>query len=186
MKRLLPIGFGILAAAATLPFMTNTPVLASLQEAGTSIVKNILQPKVQLKLEAQKKIVTTSPEGKEIVTWTALKERVTVQPGDVIRYQLNSENASDQPAKNLVVTQPIPPKTNYVLTSAKTHDAVLTFSIDGGKTFVEKPMVKVKVAEGKEELRPAPAEAYTHVRWDYGNSLTAMAEVQASDEVSVK
>jgi uncharacterized repeat protein (TIGR01451 family) len=185
MNRRLSIGLGIIAVAAV-PLFGNTPVLAGLQQAGSAIVQNVLQPKVQLKLSAEKKVTTVDVQGKKLVTWQPLKGSVTVQPGDVLRYTIASENAGDKPAKNLVVTQPIPPQTTYVLSSANANGAALTFSIDGGKTFVEKPMVKVKLANGKEELRPAPAEAYTHARWDYSNSLAAMATVKANYEVAVK
>jgi uncharacterized repeat protein (TIGR01451 family) len=186
MKRRLSIGLGIVAAAAVLPVASNTPVFASLQQAGTAIVKNVLQPKVQLEMSAAKKVVTVDEAGKQQVKWQALKGEVTVQPGDVLRYTVASKNAGDKPAKNLVVTQPIPKQTSYVLTSARPDGAALTFSIDGGKTFVEKPMVKVKLADGTEELRPAPATAYTHARWNYGNSVAPLASVNATYEVAVK
>lgn len=186
MNRRLSIGLGIVAVAAAIPFVSNTPVLANLQQAGSAIVKNVLQPKVQLKLSAEKKVTTVDAQGKKLVKWQPLKGAVTVQPGDVLRYTIASENAGEKPAKNLVVTQPIPKQTTYVLSSANANGAALTFSIDGGKTFVAKPMVKVKLADGKEELRPAPAEAYTHARWDYSNSLAPMASVKAIYEVAVK
>jgi uncharacterized repeat protein (TIGR01451 family) len=186
MKRQLLVGLSVLGIAAAVPFVGNTPVWASLQKAGTSIVQNILQPKVQLSLGAEKKVVTTDAQGKQQIAWKPLKGSVTVQPGNVLRYTVASMNAGDKPAKNLVVTQPVPKQTSYVLTSAQANGAALTFSIDGGKSFVEKPMVKVKLADGKEELRPAPATAYTHIRWDYSNSLAPLATVKATYEVAVK
>jgi uncharacterized repeat protein (TIGR01451 family) len=185
MKRSVSIGLGLFAAAAVIPFASNTPVLAGLQQAGTAIVKNILQPKVQLEMTAAKKVVVTDVAGKPQIKWQSLKGQVTVQPGDVLRYTVASKNAGDKPAKNLVVTQPIPKKTTYILNSAQPNGAKLTFSIDSGKNFVEKPMVKVKLENGKEELRPAPATAYTHARWSYGNSVAPLAAVKASYDVAV-
>lgn len=186
MKRKLYFGLGIVAVAATIPFVSGTPVLANLQQASTSIVKQLMQPKVQLELGAQKKEIALDAQGKEQVTWQPLQGEVQVQPGDVLRYTLSSKNAGEKPAKDLVLTQPVPAKTTFVLDSARANGAKLTFSIDGGKTFVQKPMVTVKLADGKEELRPAPAEVYTHVRWDYSESLAPMAAVNATYEVTVQ
>lgn len=186
MKRQLLLGLSLLGIASAVPALGSTPVVANLQQAGTSIVQNILQPKVKLTLGAEKKVVTSDAQGKQLVSWQPLKGSVAVQPGDVLRYTVASANAGDKPAKNLVVTQPIPKQTTYILASAQGNGAAMTFSIDGGKSFVEKPMVKVKLADGKEVLKPAPAEAYTHARWDYSNSLSPMKTVKATYEVAVK
>jgi uncharacterized repeat protein (TIGR01451 family) len=186
MKKSLSIGLSLFAAAMIVPVVSNTPVLANLQQAGSAMVKNILQPKVQLEMTAAKKVIVADATGKPEVKWQALKGNVTVQPGDVLRYSVASKNAGDKPAKNLVVTQPIPTRTIYVLKSAQANGAKLTFSIDGGKSFVEKPMVKVKLEDGKEALRSAPASAYTHARWNYGDSVAPLASVNATYEVAVK
>lgn len=185
MKRRFSIGLGILVVAAAIPFAGGAPVLAELQQAGSSIVQNILAPKVKLNLGAEKKVVSVDAEGKQQITWQPISN-AAVQPGDVLRYTLVSENAGDKPAKSLKLTQPIPAQTVYSLESAKANGAQLTYSIDGGKTFVEKPTVTVKLANGQEVQQPAPASAYTHIRWDYSNSLAPLAAVRAAYEVAVK
>jgi uncharacterized repeat protein (TIGR01451 family) len=186
MKRNLLLGLSLLGIVSAVPVLSSTPVLANLQQTGSAIVKNILQPKVQLTLGAEKKVTTTDAQGKKLVVWQPLKGSVSVQPSDVLRYTVSSENAGDKPAKNLVVTQPIPQRTAYILASAQANGAALTFSIDAGKTFVDKPMVKVKLADGKEALRPAPAEAYTHIRWNYSDSVKPASAVRSVYEVAVK
>ncbi|MCG8367509.1 MAG: hypothetical protein MJA27_29765, partial [Pseudanabaenales cyanobacterium] len=118
--------------------------------------------------------------------WLDMGDKASVVPGDVLRYELTSENAGEKPATNLVVTQPVPAQTTYVLESAKANGAELTFSIDGGETFVAEPLVEVTLPDGAVELQPAPAEAYTHIRWDYSESLEPLAAVKAVYEVSVK
>ncbi|MGB7413660.1 MAG: hypothetical protein WA902_05585, partial [Thermosynechococcaceae cyanobacterium] len=179
MKRKLSIGLGILAMAAAIPFATTTPVFANLAQAGETLVQNILQPKVKLVLGAQKQVVSTDAAGKEVMTWEALEGQAEVQPGDVLRYTLSSENAGDKPAEKLVLTQPVPSKTAYIADSAKANGAELTYSIDGGNTFSAQPMVEVTLPDGTVEMQPAPAATYTHVRWDYGTSLKPMASVRA-------
>lgn len=186
MKRRLSIGLGVLAIAAIIPFASTTPVFASLQEAGASIVQNILQPKMKLVLGAEKKVETKDAQGKPVVSWQALEGAAQVQPGDVLRYTLSSENAGDKPASKLVLTQPVPKQTTYVLGSAIANDARLTYSIDGGNTFVAKPMIKVTQPDGTVVEKPAPADLYTHVRWDYSESLKPAAAVKSVYEVAVK
>lgn len=186
MKRRLSAGLGILAIAAAIPFISSTPVLANLQEAGESLVQTVFQSKVKLVLGAEKQIITVDAEGKEVISWETLEGNVSVQPGDVIRYTLASENAGDKPASDLVVTQPVPDQTAFVADSARANGAALTYSIDGGQTFSSQPMIEETQPDGSVKMVPAPAEMYSHVRWDYGESLAPMATVRAIYEVAVK
>lgn len=185
MKRLSILGLA--AILVSVPF-TSVPSLAT--TAQTSILAQNVQnqPKVQLRLTAAKKIVQKDAVGKEKVTWQSLQGNVTVQPGDVIRYTVTGANNGDREANNLVVTQPIPKQTAYVLNSSTTikSTATVTYSIDNGKTFVAKPTVQVKLANGKVETRPAPAEAYTHVRWKFNKAIASKSTVAAAYQVRVK
>ncbi len=185
MKRLSIVGLA--ALLISVPF-SSIPGFAS--AAPQSILAQNVQnqPKVQLRLTAAKKIVQKDATGVSKVTWQSLQGNVTVQPGDVIRYTVTGANNGDREASNLVVTQPIPKQTAYVLNSSTTikSTATVTYSIDNGKTFVAKPTVKVKLANGKVETRPAPAEAYTHVRWKFNNAIAAKSTVAAAYQVRVK
>lgn len=186
MKRSYLYGIGAVALIATVPLLSNTPVLAGLQQAGSAIVQAIRGPEVKLQLSADKKIVTKDTEGKDKITWESLSGKAVVMPGDVIRYTVNSKNIGDQSAKKLVVVQPIPAKTVYVLGSAQnSNGAEMTYSIDGGKTFVANPTIKVTLPDGKVEERPAPAELYTHVKWNFPKDLDPTAGVNASYEIQV-
>lgn len=186
MKRRLSIGLGVLAVAVAVPFVTSTSVLANLQQAGETLVQNILQPQVKLVLNAEKQVITTDAEGEEVISWEPIEGNISVQPGDVIRYTLTSENAGDQPATGLVTTQPVPQKTAYIAESARANGAELTYSIDDGQTFSTQPMIEETQPDGSVKMVPAPAEMYSHVRWDYSGSLEPMATVQAVYEVTVQ
>lgn len=98
--------------------------------------------------------------------WQALQGQAVVKPGDVLRYTLNGENKSDRSIKNLTLNQPIPKGMVYVLKSVDIANkaAKITYSIDGGRSFVENPTVKVTLPGGKVEIKPAPATAYTNIR----------------------
>lgn len=88
------------------------------------------------------------------------------KPGDVIRYSLTAENKGDEPAFNVEIVDPIPAGTAYVIDSAMGEGMTITYSIDGGRSFVLPPvMYEVRNAQGEIEKRPAPATMYTHVKW---------------------
>lgn len=188
MKRF-SVSLGAIAVIAAVPFISQMPVLANLHEAGTLLAQNVRrQPQVQLRLGAEKKVMTKDQQGKLQVNWQTLQGNVVVQPGDVIRYIVTGNNNSDRSTKNLVVTQPIPKQTTYVLNSVtvKNNKAKITYSINNGKNFVEKPTVRVKLANGKVETLPAPAELYTHVRWKFEEPINPTTPVNATYQVRVR
>jgi uncharacterized repeat protein (TIGR01451 family) len=190
MKSFSIASLGAIAVIAATPFVAQMPVLANLQTSGTAIAQNLQrQAPVQMSLAAAKQVMQKDAQGKEQVMWQPLQGKATVQPGDVIRYTVKGENSSDSPVRNLAFTQPIPKQTVYVLNSAtvgQNAGARITYSINNGKTFVEKPMVQVKLPDGKVEMRPAPAEAYTHVRWNFGSSVNPKTMMAASYQVRVQ
>lgn len=171
------------------PLSSQMLGVAQAQQQTQILAQNILpQRKVQLNLLAQKQVVQKDTQGKQKVTWQALQGKGIVQPGDVIRYTVSGANNSDRPIKNLVVTQPIPQRTMYVLnsTTVKNEGATITYSIDKGKTFVAKPIIRVKLANGKVETQPAPANMYTHVRWKFEQPINPKTAVNAAYQVRVR
>ncbi len=181
-------GLGALALIATISFSGQIPVVANIFSAGTAIAKNAVNKgQVQLQLQVEKKVVKTV-NGEQKVSWEALQGEAKVQPGEVLRYRVNGGNNGDKAVNNLAINQPIPQGTEYVLESATVNQnkgAKITYSIDGGKTFVENPTVKVKLSDGTVETRPAPAKAYTHARWKFGESVAAKGSVEGSFQVKV-
>jgi uncharacterized repeat protein (TIGR01451 family) len=168
-------------AIVTLPFISQ-PVMAGIQQAGSTIAQAIQRPQVQLNLSAEKLVGSG-----EKANWQALKGNVTVNPSDSLRYTVVGQNTGKAIAKKLTVTQPIPKQMTYRLGSSQNSDrAITTYSIDNGKSFTNQPMLKVRLTDGKEALRPAPAEAYTHVRWQFDNAINPNAQVKASYEVKVR
>jgi uncharacterized repeat protein (TIGR01451 family) len=150
---------------ATAP--TLLPLSAQAQAAPTqSAAKRVL-----LTLKAEKQVKTGDKIAYEPTSGKSVK------PGDVLRYTVNAKNG-DKAVKNLMLTQPIPRGTSYLKNSATAlNGAELLFSLDGGKTYVAKPML------GKKE---APTTAYTNLRWKFAGTLAAKAQVNAAYEVTVK
>ncbi|MEH2325195.1 MAG: hypothetical protein V7K32_16870 [Nostoc sp.] len=186
MKRLSFASLGAIALIATVPFVSQVPGAASLWHSTSAIAQNANQGQVQLHLDADKQVVAQDQHGKQSKTWQPLKGQAVVQPGDVLRYTLTGENKSDRAVKNLILNQPIPQKMMYVLKSTTiTTNAKITYSIDGGKTFVENPTIKVTLPDGKVETKPAPATAYTNIRLQLP-SLAAKTLVKATYQTQVR
>lgn len=186
MKRLAIFGLSTLAVLASvslttvIPFTTVPVVQPALAQS-----KGI----IQLKLSAEKQLIEQDKQGNKKTTWQPLKGNVLVKPGDVMRYSVVGENSGDRPVKNLVLTQPIPRQMIYVLKSANVSQnaqADITYSIDNGKSYVAKPTIPVKLANGKIENQPAPATAYTHIRWKFISAIAPKSQAVGNYLVKVR
>lgn len=186
MKRFTIAALG--AAALLVPFSGVIPGVPSLGEVTSAIAQNIQkQPMVKLQLAAEKQVLTKDVQGKTKKTWKALEGQATVQPGDILRYTLTGENFSDRAVNKLTFNQPVPKGMAFVLKSANANtNAKITYSIDGGRSFVENPTVKVTLPSGKIEEKPAPAEAYTHISWKFPNAIAAKSAVNGTYELRVR
>lgn len=165
------------------------PVFANLWDTRTAIAQNFQrQPQVQLRLEAEKRFVQKAARGKQKITWQTLQGNVVVQRGDIIRYTMSGKNNSELPLKDLVVTQPLPKQTTYVLNSVTVNNngAKIVYSIDNGRNFVEKPTIQAKLPYGRCRVRPAPAELYTHLRLRFSKLIAPTTVVNATYQVKVR
>ncbi|MEM7417270.1 MAG: hypothetical protein AAF389_17335 [Gemmatimonadota bacterium] len=115
----------------------------------------------------------------------ASTERASAQagatlPGDVIEYRLTFTNHQAGAVSDVVLNDPIPNGLVFVPGSvtASREDLLVEYSIDDGASWTERPTVEVEVA-GEAVTRPAPAEAYTHVRWTITGSVNPGAQVTA-------
>jgi uncharacterized repeat protein (TIGR01451 family) len=100
----------------------------------------------------------------------------TVIPGERVVYTITFRNIGDEPADNVVITNPIDQSLTYVEGSAFGPGTAIEFSVDGGNTFGRTDELTV-VEEGVE--RPAEPGDYTHVRWVMQNDLAAGAQGMA-------
>ena len=121
---------------------------------------------IELKTVAELEVEAINEDGeKEIQRVEAAK----VVPGDEVIYTIHNANKGEQPAENVVITDPIPEHMLYLAGSASGEGTAITFSVDDGKNFDKPEKLMVAGAEGKS--RPAVASDYTHVRWSLGSSL---------------
>ena len=106
--------------------------------------------------------VITEKDGKRVET---RKPAENVEPGDTILYTVLYENTGADPARNVVIVDPVPEGTVLKPGSA-TGDATITYSINGGKEFKPYPVMYDKVQpDGTHKKVEAPAKMYTHIRW---------------------
>ncbi|MCS6942104.1 MAG: hypothetical protein NZ901_04585 [Geminocystis sp.] len=190
MRRLLlaSIGLVLTGSAAFGPAYASVAAGMPTTAREVLIVQKQQQQAVQLNLVAELREVRKDESGKEIVSWNPLPNNAQVIPQSIIRYTVTAQNNSNRNMRNLIVTQPIPEGMVYILNSATKpagKGAKVEFSIDGGKTFTERPVIKVR-ENGKIVEKPAPPEAYTHVRWNFGDTLPANSQVSVSYQVRVK
>ncbi len=104
---------------------------------------------------------------------TRLVPADVVVPGESVFYTITFRNVSDQPADNVVITNPIAEDLMYVDGSAFGPGTEIQFSVDGGATFA--PADELNVTEDG-ELRKAEARDFTHVRWVMQADLAAGAQ----------
>lgn len=188
MKRINMISLGAIALLATVPFtavMTSLAMLQSRDSAIAQIAKE--QAPVQLKLAAERQSIVAVASGQ--VVWETLPKNASLRPGENIRYVLTASNISDRKIKKLVVNQPIPKGSVYVLGSATLPNVVgtkLDYSIDAGRTYSEKPTIRVNLENGEIVNRPAPESMYTDIRWRFGDNFSAKAVAYATYQVRIR
>lgn len=135
----------------------------------------------------------TKPDLKGKITWekvaakgeqTAHNDTVSVLPGDVVRYHLTYTNAGKDTATDVELVDPIPDGTIYVEGTASAPDAVVLFSVDGGKTFHTPPVRYIP--EGKKVEKEATVDMFTHIKWVLEKALAPGASVTAQFDVKIK
>ncbi|HTO07649.1 MAG TPA: hypothetical protein VMR86_11420 [Myxococcota bacterium] len=121
---------------------------------------------VEIKATAEVEVKIKGDDGNETVQRQPAKK---VPPGGSVIYTLRAENKGSKPAADVVVTDPIPEHMDYVDGSASSDGAQVTFSTDGGKTFLAKEKLVVKTKDGTS--RAALASELTHIRWRFEKPL---------------
>jgi len=116
----------------------------------------------------------------------ALDKAGMVKPGEVINWTIDSDNEGNGAARDYKAVGQIPVGTSFVTGSAVSQGALVTYSIDGGKTFSAQPTVEVKQADGSTKRVPALVSSYTQLRYEWSSPLEAGQKLFASYQVLVK
>lgn len=121
---------------------------------------------IRLKNEAFKEVEVAGEQGATNYELVPLK---SAPPGEEVIYITTFTNAGDQPADDIVITNPVPDNVVYKAGSAFGAGTEITFSADGGETFAKPGELTVRTEGGS--TRAAGPDDYTHVRWRYTGSL---------------
>jgi len=140
-------------------------------------------PRIALSTGVEKEVVVEK-DGRQVTERIPLDK---ASPGEILVYTITYNNEGKTVAKDILVTDPIPTGTIYVLDSAEGKDAQITFSIDGGRTYSKPPVkYKTKRQDGREEETEAPAALYTHVKWVIAKNISPEQSGAVSFKVRIK
>jgi uncharacterized repeat protein (TIGR01451 family) len=133
---------------------------------------------IQTELIAEVREPMSATPGREVYRFVPA---TILSQGEVVYYTLRITNPTAAFARNVTVVQPVPANTAYIADSAAGPAAIVTFSVDGGRTFAPANALTVNV-EGL--TQPAQPAQYTHIRWQLRNALapgaTALARFRAT------
>jgi uncharacterized repeat protein (TIGR01451 family) len=117
----------------------------------------------------------------------ALDQVEEVRPGEILDWQIVSENNGQAAARDYKAVGHIPAGTSFVAGSAAAGaGSTVTYSIDGGKTYSTQPLIEEKQPDGTVKRVPAPVSMYTEVRYEWSDALAAGGKLSASYRVRVK
>ena len=140
------------------------------------------QPEINLELISSREIVEMV-DGKEVRKIVPVED---AEPGQALIYTLKYRNDGDEMASNVVIDDPIPTNTSYIPGSA-TVKGDLSFSIDGGKTYMSPPLLTYEIvkSDGSKVKQVASPEQYTNIRWRIPE-IAAGAKDEVAFQVIVK
>lgn len=143
----------------------EVPVVAKSKQK-SCVDKSPVSQRVHLTLKADKQEIKN-----EKIVFEPIVGKSIARPRDIIKYTVIAKNNSRCPLKNLVLKQSIPKGTHYLKHSAQARGAELSFSIDGGKTFVAKP----KIAN-----QEASTSHYNYIKWRFPRKISVQESITAS------
>ena len=145
---------------------------------------------------AQKHFMLAGPRPEVKVQLAAMVERdsalvplekaTAVKPGEILDWNITSENTGNASALEYKAVGHIPRGTEFVAGTAKADGAKAVFSIDHGKSFSEKPMIEERQPDGSIKRVAAPVSMYTDLRYEWSDPLVVNGKLSASYKVRVK
>jgi uncharacterized repeat protein (TIGR01451 family) len=179
MKDLIPLTFWRMITLAVVGAIHFTPLpsIAAPQPTTSIVSRTPKHSELDLTLQVEKL---------QNQVWQLLRSDISMQQGDRLRYRVKGNNQSQFSLAQVVITQPIPKQATYVLDSTTgLHSAAVTFSIDDGKTYLTNPIISVQ--QNHEMItQKAPAEAYTHIRWQLLGELASQGPIDLTYQVKVR
>lgn len=113
-----------------------------------------------------------------------VQEAATVKSGEIMDWTITSANEGNAPARDYKAVGVVPPGTEFVAGSVTVEGAAtVTYSIDRGKNFSERPTIEEKQPDGTIKKVAAPTSMYTQIRYEWADPLDQGAKRNASYKV---
>lgn len=113
-----------------------------------------------------------------------VEKAALVKSGEILAWTITSVNEGNAPANEYQAIGKIPAGTQFVPGSANAEgSAVVSFSIDNGKSFSGTPTVDERQADGSVKKVPAPVSMYNEVRYAWTAPLNEGDKLNASYKV---
>lgn len=130
---------------------------------------------VTARQSVEREVFETTSDGRERLI---RKSADQVAPGEEVIYTLDYANDGAEEAENVVLVMPVPDAIAFMEGSVTGEDARVTFSADGGETYVARGRLTVRENGAS---RAARSDEITHVRW-----VLARLEPNAAGAVSFR
>jgi uncharacterized repeat protein (TIGR01451 family) len=116
-----------------------------------------------------------------------LDKAQAVGSGEVVSWNIVSNNVGNGIAHDYQTVGQIPKGTSFIEGTAKADGrSLVTYSINGGKSFTAQPMIAEKQPDGTMKQVAAPVSMYTQVRYEWSDPLAVGGKLTASYQVRVK
>ncbi len=113
-----------------------------------------------------------------------VQEAATVKSGEIMDWTITSMNEGNAPARDYKAVGVVPPGTEFVAGSVTADGAAtVTYSIDRGKSFSERPTIEEKQPDGTIKKVLAPTSMYTQIRYEWADPLEEGAKRNATYKV---
>ena len=121
----------------------------------------LAKPQIEIQTVIEKEVIEKIG-GQEVKRLVPADE---VEPGQMLIFTLKYANKGDEQATNVVIKNPIPKDTIYIVGSATGDNPM--FSIDGSRTFKRPNLLtyKIDAPNGKPVQKVASSDQYTDIRW---------------------
>lgn len=135
---------------------------------------------VELSTESQIQEYYVAENGDSKLHWVNSKK---VRPGKNMKLVISYHNSGSEPANGLYLDNPVPKDATYVEGSATGVNALVTFTVDGGKNYGAASELSITENSVK---RAATAADYTGVRWTLQQAIAPGAKGSVEFQVKVK
>ena len=118
------------------------------------------KPGIELTVQSFQEVAVVGKDGKTVKKTVPVAKIV---PGDEVIYVISWKNNGKDPARDVIVNNPVPEQVSFIAGSSAAPGAIDEVSVDGGKTWGKLGALTVRTDDGK--TRPATAADVTVVQW---------------------